>query len=330
MASAGRAAGRGAGTATAPAGSPARQPSKMTDFSHVADEYDRIGSQYQESKRLPFRGFLEEHSLFNLLPDLAGRSVVDLACGEGIYSRKLKRGGAARVVGVDISSEMIALAERAEAAEPLGVRYLVADVATVELDERFDIALCSYLFNYARSRAELRSLVQSVHGLLRPGGLVVGCNDYPDNVPAELDTYRRYGFTKVRDAQPGEGDTITYRFFNADGTEFELDNYFLPTEAYRDEFANAGFSSFGWVMLEVSPARYESRLVQVGIRSNRWAFSKCGAQGCAERAQISAAGSNQEMSSIVPAFRKARSGIDSIVLKTGDPQAEQKCRSVML
>lgn len=60
------------------------------------------------------------------------------------------------------------------------------------------------------------------------------------------------------------------------------------------------------------------------------AFSKCGVQGCAEAVQISTVGSNQDMSSIVPAFRKATSGIDSIVLKSGDPQAEQNRRSVVL
>ena len=224
----------------------------MTDFSHVADEYDRIGSQYQESKRLPFRNFVEEHSMFDLLPDLAGRSVVDLACGDGIYARKLMQAGARSVVGVDISPEMIALAERAETAQPLGVRYVVADVATVEFDEPFDIALCSYLFNYARSRAELRTLVENVHRLVRPGGLVVGCNDYPDNPPSHFDRYRQYGFTKIGAAEPQEGDTITYRFFNPDDTVFEIDNYFLPTGAYRHEFARAGFTSFDWVMPEVS------------------------------------------------------------------------------
>lgn len=225
----------------------------MTDFSHVADEYDRIGEQYQESKQLPFRSFVEEHSMFKLLPALAGCSVVDLACGEGIYARKLMQAGAGRVVGVDISPEMIALGERAEAVAPLGVRYVVADVAMVEFEEPFDIALCSYLFNYARSRSELRMLVESVHRLLRPGGLVVGCNDYPDNPPAHFDRYRQYGFTKTGAAAPQEGDTITYRFFNPDDTAFDLDNYFLPTSAYRDEFARAGFASFDWVMPEVSP-----------------------------------------------------------------------------
>lgn len=225
----------------------------MTDFSHVADEYDRVGPQYQESKLLPFRRFVEEHSMFGLLGDLAGRSVVDLACGEGIYARKLMRAGAGRVVGVDISPEMIALAEKAEAAEQLGVRYVLADVAMVEFDEPFDIALCSYLFNYARSRAELRTLVESVRRLVRGGAVVVGCNDYPENPPAHFDRYRPYGFTKLGGARRDEGDTITYRFFNPDGTVFEIDNYFLPTAAYREEFARAGFVSFEWVMPEVSP-----------------------------------------------------------------------------
>ena len=224
----------------------------MSDFDHVAAEYDSIGREYQESKRLPFRLHIEEHSLFQLLPDLAGRSVVDLACGEGIYSRKLLRRGAARVVGVDISPEMISLARQAEEAEPLGAEYVVADVATVDIDEQFDVALCSFLFNYARSRDELRSLVTRVAGLLRPGGRVIGCNDYPDNPPTHFDRYRPYGFVKFGVEEPLEGSTITYRFYNKDGTVFEIDNYYLPTEAYKNEFRVAGFTSFDWVMPTVS------------------------------------------------------------------------------
>jgi ubiquinone/menaquinone biosynthesis C-methylase UbiE len=151
----------------------------VTDFHHVAEEYDRIGPEYQESKLLPFRLHVEEHTTFGLLPDLAGLSVVDLACGDGIYARKLRRRGAARVVGVDISPEMVSLARRAEEAAPIGVEYVLADVANVDLGERFDIAFCSFLFNYATSRGELRALIESVARLVRPGGLVVGCNDYP-------------------------------------------------------------------------------------------------------------------------------------------------------
>jgi toxoflavin synthase len=225
----------------------------VTDFHHVAEEYDKISLEYQESKLLPFRIHVEEHTSFGLLPDLTGRSVADLACGEGIYARKLKRRGAMRVVGVDISAEMISLGRRAEEAEPLGIEYVLADVASADMDEQFDIAYCAFLFNYATSRAELRSLIQSVARLVRPGGLVVGCNDYPENPPTMGDQYRRYGFVKRSATERAEGSTITYRFFNPDGTSFEIDNYYLPTDVYRSQFAAAGFTSFDWVMPEVSP-----------------------------------------------------------------------------
>jgi predicted RNA methylase len=38
-----------------------------------------------------------------LLGDLRGKNVIDLACGEGFFTRSITWAGAARVVGVDIS-----------------------------------------------------------------------------------------------------------------------------------------------------------------------------------------------------------------------------------
>lgn len=71
----------------------------MTEF----PSYDAIAERYRESKRLSFRQFVERHTLMTLLGDLRGRTVLDLACGEGIYARQFKRVGAAEVTGVDIA-----------------------------------------------------------------------------------------------------------------------------------------------------------------------------------------------------------------------------------
>ena len=69
--------------------------------------YDRIAREYQESKRLPFRSALEAYTLLQLLGDVQGATVYDLACGDGFYTRQIKQAGATNVTGVDISSEMI-------------------------------------------------------------------------------------------------------------------------------------------------------------------------------------------------------------------------------
>lgn len=87
----------------------------------MAADYDTIAQQYKKSKELPFRLHIEAYTFFNLLGDLGGKSLLDLACGEGFYTRQFKQKGAARVVGVDNSEKMIELARQQEASEPLSI-----------------------------------------------------------------------------------------------------------------------------------------------------------------------------------------------------------------
>ena len=69
--------------------------------------YDTIVKQYQQFHESPQSRYIDAYTYFNLLGDLAGKSILDLGCGEGFYTRKFKQKGAATVVGVDISEKMI-------------------------------------------------------------------------------------------------------------------------------------------------------------------------------------------------------------------------------
>ena len=67
-------------------------------------QYDAIALDYQKmSAAVPLRD-AEWYSLRVRLGDLTGLAVLDLACGDGMGTRLLKRWGADRVVGVDIST----------------------------------------------------------------------------------------------------------------------------------------------------------------------------------------------------------------------------------
>ena len=50
-----------------------------------------------------------------LIGDPTGKDVLDVACGEGFYSRLIRQRGAAKVVGVDLSAGMVELARKQEA-----------------------------------------------------------------------------------------------------------------------------------------------------------------------------------------------------------------------
>lgn len=69
--------------------------------------------------------------LLNALPDrMPSFDVLDVGCGEDIVSRTLATAGA-RVVGIDPTHTLIAHAEAAERAHPVGVAYRIDDGATL-------------------------------------------------------------------------------------------------------------------------------------------------------------------------------------------------------
>jgi 2-polyprenyl-3-methyl-5-hydroxy-6-metoxy-1,4-benzoquinol methylase len=84
-------------------------------------------------------------ALLGLLGPVTGLRVLDVACGHGRITRELARRGA-HVTGIDISGNLIGKAQEIEQAEPLGIRYVHADVTGPEVlsGHEFDMAVCSF------------------------------------------------------------------------------------------------------------------------------------------------------------------------------------------
>ena len=141
----------------------------------VAD-YDKFSRQFKKSREFPFRTCCEEFMMLQMLGNLAGLTALDLACGEGHYARMLRRHGAARVIGVDISERMIALARDEEAREPLGVEYVKAAVEGLGVVGAFDVVSAVYLLRYVPTREHLAAMCRAIAANLRPGGRLVAMN----------------------------------------------------------------------------------------------------------------------------------------------------------
>src|SRR6516162_11622808 len=91
--------------------------------------------------------------------DPTGKTVIDIACGEGFYTRMMRQRGAAKVTGVDLSEKMIGLARASEVQQRLGIEYFVGDGRRdLAISADYDLAVAAYFLNYAHDRAELHAM----------------------------------------------------------------------------------------------------------------------------------------------------------------------------
>jgi toxoflavin synthase len=218
----------------------------------MTTDYDPIAEQYKRSKEQPWRTYIECFTLMQLVGDVAGRSVLDVACGEGFYTRMIRQRGAARVVGVDLSQGMIDLAGRQEAGHRLGIEYRVGDARDLSMPGEFDVVVAAYLLNYAQDRRELQAMCRGIASCLKPGGrfVTVNCNPLLDFSAAP--SYRKYGFETTVGGRFVEGAPITWRFFLDDGS-FAIENYHLDASAHEEAFRLAGFREINWHRPRLSP-----------------------------------------------------------------------------
>ena len=243
----------------------------------MTTNYDPIAEQYKRSKQTPWRTDIECHTLLETIGSLDGLAVLDVACGEGFYTRMLRHRGASRATGVDLSDGMVALARKQEEQAPLGIDYRTGDGRALDLPEAYDLVVAAYLLNYATTRAELGAMCDSIARCLRPGGrfVTVNCNPALDFTTAP--SYRRYGFETGVVGAWQEGAPITWTFFLEDGP-FSIENYYLPVAAHEEALRNAGFRSVRWHGPRLSPdgaARHGADFWQPFLESPPITFIEC-------------------------------------------------------
>jgi SAM-dependent methyltransferase len=219
-------------------------------------QYDHIGGQYDEYARTATLKWAECYTFFRMLGALEGKRVLDIACGFGFYTRLLKQRGAAQVIGVDISPEMIRLAHQYEQAEPLGITYQVGDAATLPPLAPCDLVTAVHLLTYATSRDQLLGMFRSVYANLVAGGRFIAVTNNPAFTLSKPNC-TKYGVTVLR-LEPEEDRYACEAEFVA-ASPFRVQWYQWHQAPYEWALREAGFRDFAWYPSEVAPedvARY--------------------------------------------------------------------------
>ncbi len=219
----------------------------------MTTDYDQIADVYKETKRSPLRTYVDEFTFFTVLGDVRDKSVLDLACGYGHYSRLIKQQGAASVIGVDVSEVLIEQARAAEQQQPLGIEYRVQDVASLGQIGEFDVVSAVYLFPYASTREILGEMCRAIFANLKRGGRLLSATLNPNVTDLDLPVYRQYGVDLATSSGLRDGAKITATLEIPVGS-VELSAYYWTLESYETALQEAGFREIHWHPMRVSEA----------------------------------------------------------------------------
>src|SRR5712692_8802806 len=159
----------------------------MSDPPFIADaRYPRGYPELDEGKWFQWRSVsmielsaLDTYQFVKSMLPHPAQTIVEVGCGNGYLSLELARDGH-EVIGIDVSPDIIEVAERSRAAHPHApgfgsLRYLCTDVNTWQVP---DGSIDCVIFNRSLHHiSELPQTIANVRRLLRSGGSVI-CQDY--------------------------------------------------------------------------------------------------------------------------------------------------------
>jgi ubiquinone/menaquinone biosynthesis C-methylase UbiE len=146
---------------------------KDTSWGKVAEWYDK----HLEKSGDTYHDKVVHPNLLRMLGELKGKQVLDLACGQGIFSRLLADKGA-NVIGVDLGKELIELAEKRNEGYKFKIHYFHSgsDDLYMVKDGTKDIVVCVLAL---QNIEKLQDTFKEASRVLKKGGKFVAVLNHP-------------------------------------------------------------------------------------------------------------------------------------------------------
>lgn len=147
---------------------PNADPAELAKFGDAAHRWWDPESEFKPLHQInPLR-----LAWIDALSPLQGQKVLDVGCGGGLLAEAMARHGAAEVLGIDLSTKALGVAElHAMDAEVPNLRYreVAVEALADEVPGSFDVVTCLEMLEHV---PDPESVVRACTRLVRPGGWV--------------------------------------------------------------------------------------------------------------------------------------------------------------
>lgn len=146
------------------------QEEAIRGWNDAAEEFAARFEKHEEF----FHKYMINPAILDLLGDYTGKTVLDVACGEGHFSRKLAEmtKGNIQITGIDASETLIDIAKRRNEEYADCITFQVGDASRMDQvpSKAFDIAICNMALMFIK---RYEDAVQEIARALKPRGVFV-------------------------------------------------------------------------------------------------------------------------------------------------------------
>ncbi|MGN0184840.1 MAG: class I SAM-dependent methyltransferase [Aristaeellaceae bacterium] len=195
----------------------------------------------------------------DMLPELKGRAVLDLGCGTGIFTFLLEQYGPARLVGIDLSEEMLGIAREKACERRSGAEFILGDAAHAAdcVQGMFDLVFSSTTTHYIEN---LDTFFGSVARCLRPGGSCILSAIHP--------VYSAMYPIERGDAFPDD-DAWVVRYLDRSRRAY-IQPWIEYNDAFENELSRSYHHSFGDYVNAIVRAGLSIRRVEEPLPPEEW------------------------------------------------------------
>ena len=207
------------------------------------NKYAKKWTQKMRSGNNTAHEYLEKPAMYAKIPDLKGKTVLCIGCGTGEECQYLKSRGTKRIIGIDISEEMVNLAKQS---------FLIAEFQVMNMEklqfpkDSFDFVYSSLTFSYVKKWTKT---LKNIFDVLKPNGTLLFSANHPLKWGAELKREKDkntfvLGYIKYKNKDECEifGDYLNERKINDIWfEEFPVSYYHKPLSSSMREILDAGF-----------------------------------------------------------------------------------------
>lgn len=251
---------------------------RTIDEAEVAEKWNRNATVWTKEVRSGLDLYRELYTFpafLDFAPDVRGKRVIDLGCGEGTNTRAFaKRGGL--MTGVDLSEAMIEQARLQEEKEPLGIAYHVGSYGDLSSlpEEHFECAISTMAL---MDGPDLPAAFRASYRVLKHGGTLCFSVLHPCFVTPAIRWLRdeQGGYSGLRvgryfDTQPFVDRWRFKRDQNAHAVEepeqpFEVPRFPRTLSDYINALVAAGFR-----IARLEEPRPSGKLAREHEWLNRW------------------------------------------------------------